>query len=1368
MGASLLQLASLSTEDVFLTTDPQFSFFKIVYHRHSAFSLETKEYLVSSNFGTTSNFYIPTDGDLVSKIYLQVDIPEITFLKKVVDWETIKWKYYNITEQPYIPYYILQTNEVNTDQVSQTVAIQVQSDVGRVLNSEILSRIGIGLNHAITDIINDDTIFRDLLNLVSYFYSKRFSLIPSKSIINQMYTFYTNYSSINLQYVNNNSIFSSLLINYLINILIILYNNINAFETVIQVSLVNAQSTAFSTWKTSLSQYFSNAINIPTIYQTLNSYQLSSLLQSTLTYASQYVSQIDSQVENNLGITNIEQLNNLLSSYTSGFNEYLFDNLVSIGYDYYYLYDIYYTIAQNSSRYNLLTIQVQYQSFCNVKIIAYFYQQYLSNNVSSSSIRVSSLPDYSVVFKNAFIRIVDTIAQLDVTYQNIKNIYLIDLYNLVVESLLASNSITTQNLIDACAVARANMLTLINRFIYESFYLYNYQSTVLQIETFEIKSTTIEQFKKELFAYITEHNNSLVSENLIFKIYPFFFYNKDTYLLEAFRAAKDSALTTDELTELQTVINSITYENEYTILTSNPFTQDTLIDNIEILRDYVNTHISYYKNIYTEFNINKIIDDYTYLSNVDKILNLIASALGRNLTTTEINTFTTVIENFNTDNNESDLAIFINQYNINLTTVLSWFNKYPQHNQDITITTVQNVNPFKDTVILQSYLNDIFLEEMYYEYIFDKILVLYNVIYDKSTALKKRNEWFIKLKSISININLTEYEEQVLFSYHFFNNKEIIRKVPKLENTLNELYKTTDWIDKLTFLNIINFKEFIEYSRTNKQYFLYLYYEFIKKIKNKKEWKIVKVINKYNTQLTVVEEYYYTPLIEKITNNYSSLSYKMYLIKTYDNLNTKYETKIKKLLENNVSLKKSTVLEILTMNSLEVLTFGEGKHNISINSILTVIINQGYQVDFYLDKNYYRKITSIRNDNVFPIELTVKDITKYNLSIVNSVVITKIYTKKNYKGLYILDDYDILNNDIEINFDNEIILKRKVPDKDNVYLYYETVRWSIYNDYHSNLLVSKPIEKKYVSWINANITNPFAWVSELGHKLISSCELYIDDSLVDSVNSYWLNIYFNYFREISHKRGYDIMIGNVPSMTELTINNKRSYRLIIPIPFWFCKHNYLALPIISLTKTKVLLKFKYSKLEDLIVNYSENIITKGNIKTNVLIQYTFLDLEERMNFIKKKHYYLIERQKIFIERNLNQTMLKLKFNGPIIDIFLGFVKNNSFDYIDIIKEMKLVLNGKVINNYKDSFYYRIVVPYERYANFIDNVYVIPFSLYPTDPQPSGSMNFSYVNHGFIDYKLNVNDLTNIQAIIVGREFNILQVMSGQAALLFVQ
>ena len=98
--------------------------------------------------------------------------------------------------------------------------------------------------------------------------------------------------------------------------------------------------------------------------------------------------------------------------------------------------------------------------------------------------------------------------------------------------------------------------------------------------------------------------------------------------------------------------------------------------------------------------------------------------------------------------------------------------------------------------------------------------------------------------------------------------------------------------------------------------------------------------------------------------------------------------------------------------------------------------------------------------------------------------------------------------------------------------------------------------------------------------------------------------------------------------------------------------------------------------------------------------------------------------------------------------------------------MRLVLNGKVINSYKGGFYYSIVNPYEKYENLIDNIYVISFNLYPNQKQPSGSMNFAYVNHGFIDYKLNITNLDEINAVIIGREYNILQVMSGQGALLF--
>ena len=1369
MGGTLLQLSATNAADVFLTGDPQFSFFKVVYYRSSAFSLETKEYLVPSNFNNTCNFYLPTDGDLISKVYLKVEIPSIQFKTPTINWESEKWLYYNIVEQPHIPYYVLQTNTVDVTTVTPTVSIKVQNDVGRVLNTEILERIKIGISTQIDETINDDTIFSNILNQVRYFYSKQFSSIPSGSIINSMYSFYTNYSSINLQYINNNSIFTALLVNYLINILVILYNNINAFVIVIQISLVYNGSAAFSDWKENLSKQFANTINIPTTYSSLNSYQISSLLQNVIIYATNYVNQIDAQVKLQQGIANIEQLNTVVSTYTSGFNSYLFDALVNLGYDYYYLFSTYHSIAINYTRSNLITIRNSYYLVCNNKIIDYLYSQYLNNNASvDSSIKVSSLPDYSPVFKNAFLLLIDTIASKDPTYNNIKQYYLNDVYKIVSDSLIAGSSTTLQNILDECTIARTRMLSLINRFIYDISYLFNYQTIVLEIPTLTITSSSIDDFKKSFIKEITVFDQSLIDEKLVFNPYSFFIYNRDTEIFDKFIAAKGDELTSDEIIELQNAIDSISYYSDYSILKIDPFTQPVLQANIDILRDYVQSNIRPFVNVYEEFNINRIIDDYTYLSNISKILSLISDALQRPLTDTETTSFTTVINSYNTNGQQSSLAL-LTEYGFSYETILSWFDKYPQHDTSIDIINVNNINPFKDTVILQAILNEVFLEEMYYEYVYEKLLVLLNVIYYVKKAKQVHEEWFVKLKDISVQLNLTPYETQVLYSYHFFNASEIQRKLPKATTTLTNLFNKTPWNEKLTYLNIINYNEYVEYCRTNKSYFTRLYYEFVKKVNNKKVWKVVKVVKKYNIPLTVVEEFYYTPKIQSNLERYTFFTYKLYEVDLLTSYDSKYESIISKLLEKHHSLKKPSVVEIVTKGTLVVLNLSEGRQNVLINTIQDIFISSGYQVIFYREPNYYRKIVTVKNTESITIELNRTIIEQLNLQTVKSMLITKIESLELYKGLRIFEPNDLLNNDIDLIWDenNNVTLKRKIPKSDNIFLYYEALRWMIYNDYHDILSLIRHKPKLYKSWADADNTQPFAWVTQLGHKLIENCELFIDDSQVDSVNDYWLNIYSTYFQEISQARGYNQMVGNVPQLTTLSKKTIPSYTLFIPLPFWFCKEPFLSLPIISLTKTKVLLKIKYRGLNDLIKNYTSNIKLNGNIKTNILIQYVYLDLEERMNFIEKKHYFLISRQRIFVEKNISPTMLKFKFSNPISDIFLSFVKSNDpYTFLNIIDKMRLVLNGKVINKYKDAVYYSCIEPYNKYKGLLPNMYTISFNLFPTQAQPSGSMNFSYINHGFIDYQLNIDDLANIHAIIIGREYNILQVMSGQAALLF--
>ena len=69
MGGGLMQLVAMGAQDVFLTGNPQITFFKVVYRRHTNFS---KECIVQDFNGTGANLTctLSRNGDLVQEIYL--------------------------------------------------------------------------------------------------------------------------------------------------------------------------------------------------------------------------------------------------------------------------------------------------------------------------------------------------------------------------------------------------------------------------------------------------------------------------------------------------------------------------------------------------------------------------------------------------------------------------------------------------------------------------------------------------------------------------------------------------------------------------------------------------------------------------------------------------------------------------------------------------------------------------------------------------------------------------------------------------------------------------------------------------------------------------------------------------------------------------------------------------------------------------------------------------------------------------------------------------------------------------------------------------------------------------------------------------
>jgi len=80
MPGGLIQIVAYGIQDVFLTADPQITFFKVLYRRYTNFSIEPVPQYFNTNtiqFGQKVSCTLSRTGDLVHKIYLVVDLPSI-------------------------------------------------------------------------------------------------------------------------------------------------------------------------------------------------------------------------------------------------------------------------------------------------------------------------------------------------------------------------------------------------------------------------------------------------------------------------------------------------------------------------------------------------------------------------------------------------------------------------------------------------------------------------------------------------------------------------------------------------------------------------------------------------------------------------------------------------------------------------------------------------------------------------------------------------------------------------------------------------------------------------------------------------------------------------------------------------------------------------------------------------------------------------------------------------------------------------------------------------------------------------------------------------------------------------------------------
>jgi hypothetical protein len=80
MGGGLMQLVAYGAQDIYLTGNPQITFFKVVYRRHTNFSMETIQQTINGTPAASgsSTVTISRNGDLVYKVYVTNDSTSLT------------------------------------------------------------------------------------------------------------------------------------------------------------------------------------------------------------------------------------------------------------------------------------------------------------------------------------------------------------------------------------------------------------------------------------------------------------------------------------------------------------------------------------------------------------------------------------------------------------------------------------------------------------------------------------------------------------------------------------------------------------------------------------------------------------------------------------------------------------------------------------------------------------------------------------------------------------------------------------------------------------------------------------------------------------------------------------------------------------------------------------------------------------------------------------------------------------------------------------------------------------------------------------------------------------------------------------------
>ena len=339
--------------------------------------------------------------------------------------------------------------------------------------------------------------------------------------------------------------------------------------------------------------------------------------------------------------------------------------------------------------------------------------------------------------------------------------------------------------------------------------------------------------------------------------------------------------------------------------------------------------------------------------------------------------------------------------------------------------------------------------------------------------------------------------------------------------------------------------------------------------------------------------------------------------------------------------------------------------------------------------------------------------------------------------------------------------------------------------------------------------------NRVGFNLLSNVELRIGGQRIDRQSNRWMLVWTNLTNSTNANTLLDTMVspdggdlnvgdgsaGTLRGLQTTYGNVAAGQNLVVPLQFSFCRNPGLALPLIALQYHDVELVFNYNTGGNICQQGAGPVAAPGMSQTSLMVDYIFLDTEERKNFAQNPHEYLIEtvqEQQQSVTPGANS--LRLDFNHPVKELIWfgqeGNVAQNADNetnhdnftnlttsdlaaggdngenqainagMANLMTNSVLRLNGQDRFDQQNASYFNFVQPYQYHSGVpLLGLNVYSFALKPEEHQPSGTCNFSRIDNASLNVTV-PNGAQNCTATVLAHGYNVLRVASGMGGLAY--